>query len=99
MILAKVVGTVVSTAKDPNLTGRVLLVCHPLTIAERGEVCLEQGGQSLVAVDLVGALEGSVVVINTGSAAKEMSGSKVDAVAVGIVDYAIIRGRRVTPEM
>ena len=49
MNLARVIGTVVATTKDPGLVGRALLVVQPLS--PDGEAV----GRSLVAVDSVGA--------------------------------------------
>ena len=49
MHLARVLGTVVATTKDPGLVGRALLVVQPLS-PDREAV-----GRSLVAVDSVGA--------------------------------------------
>ena len=49
MHLARVLGTVVATTKDPGLVGRALLVVQPLS--PDGEAV----GRPLVAVDSVGA--------------------------------------------
>mgnify|MGYP001254232008 CR=1 FL=1 len=48
MLLAKVVGTVVATVKDPGLAGQKLLVIQPLTPSG------EPNGPQLVALDAVG---------------------------------------------
>ena len=83
MQLARVIGTVVSTRKDANLTGITLLIVQPLT-AER-----QPAGRSLVAADSVGAGVGEEVFFVRG---KEASfpfypvESPVDAGIVGIVD-------------
>ena len=55
MQLARVIGDVVSTMKDVNLTGRKLLVLQP--IAASGDA----SGRTLVALDSVGAGVGEVV--------------------------------------
>ena len=55
MQLARVIGDVVSTMKDANLTGIKLLVLQP--IAASGEA----SGRTLVALDSVGAGVGEVV--------------------------------------
>ncbi len=55
MHLARVIGTVVATTKDPGLAGRTLLVLQPLS-PERETV-----GVPLVAVDSVGAGRGEEV--------------------------------------
>ena len=83
MLLAKVVGTVVATRKDPRLVSNKLLVARP--IDPRGAV----DGAPLVAVDTVDAGVGETVLIVSGSSARMASGMKdcpVDAAIVGIVD-------------
>ena len=49
MQLARVIGEVVATVKDPNLGGRTLLVLQPITASG------EAAGRTLVALDSVGA--------------------------------------------
>ena len=83
MLLAKIVGTVVATRKDPRLVSSKLLVARP--IDPRGKA---EGGY-LVAVDTVDAGVGETVLIVSGSSARMATGMKdcpVDAVVVGIVD-------------
>ena len=83
MHIARVVGNVVVTRKDENLTGITLLIIQPLT-PER-----EAAGRTLVAVDSVGAGVGETVLIVSGSSARMASGMKdcpIDAAIVGIVD-------------
>jgi len=84
MQLARVVGDVVTTIKDPALTGIALLVIQP--IASSGEAV----GRSLVAVDSIGAGVGETVFFVRG---KEASFPfyppeiPADAGIVGIVDH------------
>ncbi len=84
MQLAKVIGDVVVTRKDENLTGIKLLVVQPLT-PDR-----QPAGKPLVAVDAVGAGVGEEVFFVRG---KEASfpfypvEAPVDAGIVGIVDH------------
>lgn len=84
MQIARVIGTVVSTRKDENLTGIKLLLVQPLT-PER-----EPAGRPLVAVDAVGAGVGEEVFFVRG---KEASfpfypvEAPVDAGIVGIIDH------------
>ena len=84
MQIARVVGTVVVTRKDDNLSGITLLVVQPLT-PER-----EPAGRTLVAVDAVGAGVGEEVFFVRG---KEASfpfypvEPPVDAGIVGIIDH------------
>ena len=83
MLLAKIVGTVVATRKDPRLVSNKLLVARP--IDPRGAV----DGAPLVAVDTVDAGVGETVLIVSGSSARMASGMKdcpIDAAIVGIVD-------------
>ena len=83
MLLAKVVGTVVATRKDPRLVSNKLMVVRG--VDPRGKV----EGNYLVAVDTVDAGVGETVLIVSGSSARMASGLKdcpVDAAIVGIVD-------------
>ena len=84
MQLARVIGDVVATRKDDNLTGLKLLVVQPLTPAR------EASGQPLVAVDAVGAGVGEEVFIVRGKEASfpfHPVEPPVDAGIVGIVDH------------
>ena len=83
MLLAKIVGTVVATRKDPRLVSTKLLVAQ--AVDPRGKA--EAG--YLVAVDTVDAGVGETVLIVSGSSARMASGMKecpVDAAIVGIID-------------
>jgi microcompartment protein CcmK/EutM len=83
VLLAKVVGTVVATRKDPRLVSNKLMVVRG--IDPRGKV----EGNYLVAVDTVDAGVGETVLIVSGSSARMASGMKdcpVDAAIVGIID-------------
>ena len=83
MILAKIVGTVVATRKDPRLVSNKLLVVRP--IDPRGKA----DGNYLVAIDTVDAGVGETVLVVSGSSARMASGLKdcpVDAAIVGIID-------------
>jgi microcompartment protein CcmK/EutM len=83
MILAKVVGTVVATRKDPRLVSSKLLIARAMD--PRGKA----DGNYVVAVDTVDAGFGETVLIVSGSSARMAAGLKdcpVDAAIVGIVD-------------
>ena len=83
MLLAKVVGTVVATRKDPRLVSNKLMLVRG--VDPRGKV----EGNYLVAVDTVDAGVGETVLIVSGSSARMASGLKdcpVDAAIVGIID-------------
>jgi microcompartment protein CcmK/EutM len=83
VLLAKVVGTVVATRKDPRLVSNKLMVVRG--VDPRGKV----EGNYLVAVDTVDAGVGETVLVVSGSSARMASGLKdcpVDAAIVGIID-------------
>jgi ethanolamine utilization protein EutN len=83
VLLAKIVGTVVATRKDPRLESHKLLVARPVDPKGKPD------GHCLVAVDTVDAGVGETVLIVSGSSARMASGMKdcpVDAAIVGIVD-------------
>ena len=90
MLLGKVVGTLVSTRKDPKLEGLKFLVLQRLNIE----------GQPIegyvVAVDAVGAGVEEVVMYATGSSARQTvltDQRPCDAVIMGIVDTWEVDGR------
>ncbi len=83
MLLARVVGTVVATRKDPRLEGKKLLVVK--TISPDGK----DTGNYLVAVDTVDAgFRETVLLVQGGSArmAAECKDRPVDTAIVGVVD-------------
>ena len=86
MLLAKIVGTVVATRKDPRLVSSKLLIARSVDPRDpRGKT----EGNYLVAVDTVDAGVGETVLIVSGSSARMAAGLKdcpVDAAVVGIVD-------------
>ena len=82
MIIAKVVGSIVSTRKNENLVGSKFMVVEPAL----GKA---QPSDRFVAVDNVGCGIGETVIIATGSAARIGCGKQtcpIDAAIVGIVD-------------
>jgi len=87
MVLAKVVGTVVATRKEGSLEGLKLLLVR--VIDEEGK----ETGASLVAADAVGAGPGEVVLIASGSSARQTTMTDkrpVDAVVMAIVDSVAV---------
>lgn len=83
MILARVVGTVVATRKDPRLEGKKLLVIKPISPDGKDEAGY------VVSVDTVGAGYRERVIAVAGSSARMAEGCKdkpVDNAIVGIVD-------------
>ena len=85
MLLARVVGTVVATRKDPKLANNKLLIVIPV-----GPDGKDEGGYH-VAVDTVDAGYRETVLVVRGSSARMAEGMTdrpVDASIVGIVDSA-----------
>ena len=84
MQLARVLGEVVSTMKDPSLSGLKMLVLQP--IAASGDAA----GRTLVALDSVGAGVGENVFFVRGREAAfpfYPAEPPADATIVGIVDH------------
>ena len=83
MLLARIVGTVVATRKDPRLVSSKLLLARGIDPRGKAE------GNYLVAIDTVDAGVGETVLIVSGSSARLAAGMKdvpVDAAVVGIID-------------
>ncbi len=83
MILARVVGTVVATKKDPRLEGMKLLVLKPITPDGKDE------SGYVIAVDTVSAGVREIVMAVAGSSARMAEGCKdrpVDTAIIGIID-------------
>lgn len=92
MILARVLGTVVSTRKDPALLSLKLMLVREVDGQFR------PAGNYVVAADAVGAGEHELVMVAAGSSARltEVSRDRpVDAVIVGIVDAVEVGGKDV----
>lgn len=84
MQLARVIGDVVASVKDANLTGVKLLLLQP--IAASGEA----SGRTLVALDSVGAGVGEHVFFVRGREAAFPflpSEPPTDAAVIGIIDH------------
>ena len=82
MQLAKVIGTIVSTHKEPTLRGKLLLLQY---LDEQGNLLSKYE----VAADQVGAGVDEWVLVTCGSAARQIPGNEnrpLDALVVGIVD-------------
>lgn len=83
MELAKVIGTVVATRKDPSLQGMKILMIQPLDHRRR------PSGNPIAAIDTVQAGEGDLVwwiTAREASLALPEPFSPVDASITGIVD-------------
>lgn len=91
MVLGRVVGTVVSSRKEPAIEGLKLLLVQSCDLD--GQV--EPKGATVVAADAVGAGVGEVVLYATGSGARQTEHTQnrpVDAVIMAIVDTWDIDG-------
>lgn len=89
MKLATVIGQVVSTVKDGRLDNLSLLVLREAGPGTGDDAAV------FVAVDLVGAGDGDMVLVTTGSAARvcaQSASAPTDCAVVGIVDSVIHQG-------
>ena len=89
MLIAKVIGSAVASVKLDALKSSKLLVVSPAD--GHGDV----NGAPFLAVDLVGAGTGELVVVSQGSSARMAAGantSPVDAAIIGILDSLQIDG-------
>ena len=90
MLIAKVIGTTISTIKDEKLTGRKLLILRETN--ERGEPT----GKPYVAVDTVDAGIGDLVLTAHGSSGRQTAITKdspVDAVIMAVIDSLEVSGK------
>lgn len=90
MLIARVVGTAISTIKDPKVQGNKLL------ILKQTDQLGNEIGKSFVAVDLVDAGEGELVLTGHGSSARQTFLTKdcpVDAVVMAVIDHLEVDGQ------
>jgi len=90
MILAKVIGNVVSTRKEPKIEGIKFLLLEKIN-----PTTLQGSGDYIVAMDSVGAGIGEVVFYVAGSSSRMTAvteGKPSDATIVAIVDAIEING-------
>jgi ethanolamine utilization protein EutN len=90
MKIVKVVGTAVSTEKEPRLEASKLLLVQDCD--EKGKV----EGSPYIAQDVVGAGPGELAMVVEGSSARVAAGDitiPVDAVIVGILDSLSVDGK------
>jgi ethanolamine utilization protein EutN len=83
MFLGKVVGTVWSTKKTPDLEGVKFLVVHPYDLDK------EPNKSIIICADNLGAGIGEIVICAFGKAARSAIGDQemsIEAAVVGIVD-------------
>jgi ethanolamine utilization protein EutN len=98
MFLAKVEGSVVATKKDPSMNGRKLLLLRPQLVDDKDPTKFRPGANTIVAVDVVGAGVGEMVLFCQGSSARLAPNLKevpVDAVIIGIVDTVDVFGKEI----
>jgi ethanolamine utilization protein EutN len=91
MRLAKVVGQVVATVKEGGLGGFTLLLLQDAAGATQART----SGPVYVAIDLVGAGEGELVLVVSGSGARvcaQSTAAPVDSAVVAIADSVIRNG-------
>lgn len=89
MRIARVIGSAVSTIKEPSLVG------HKLLLVREADEHNQLAGPVFVAVDGAGAGTGELVLITEGSAARygaTTTGQPVDAFIIGILDSLEVEG-------
>lgn len=89
MLIARVVGTAVSTIKDEKLSGRKLLIMR------QTDECGNETGKPFVAVDTVDAGIGDLVLTAHGSSARQTTQTDkcpVDAVIMAVIDSLQVNG-------
>jgi len=83
MLIGKVVGTVVSTMKDPKVAALKFQIVQELDERNRPR------NKYIVAVDTVGAGQGDLVLFATGSSARQTTltdGRPIDAAIFAVID-------------
>jgi microcompartment protein CcmK/EutM len=89
MLIAKVIGTTISTIKDPTLKGRKLL------IVRQSDETGTPFGKPYVAVDTLDAGIGDLVLTAHGSGGRQTDitrNSPVDAVIMAVIDHLATNG-------
>jgi microcompartment protein CcmK/EutM len=92
MLIAKVIGTTISTVKDPTLMGRKLLILR------QSDIDGIPFGKPYVAVDTLDAGVGDLVLTAHGSSGRQTELTKnrpVDAVIMAVIDHLEVN-RKVT---
>ena len=90
MLIARVIGTTISTIKDEKMRGSKLLILRQTD--EKGEFI----GKPYVAVDLVDAGVNDLVLSGHGSSARQTYQTKdcpVDAVVMAVIDHLEVDGK------
>ncbi len=94
MVLGRVVGTVVSSRKEARMEGIKLLLVEKISFSGKKI----RGGDTVVAMDAVGAGVGEIVMYVAGSSSrmtKVTDGKPSDATITAIVDLVDLDGKTV----
>ena len=97
MITARVVGQIWSTRKEETLRGIKFLVVQPINLSfdSTGAVSqVKNYGNTIIAGDKIGAGEGDVVMVVSGSSARQSDEDThlpIDANIVGIIDSEMFK--------
>ena len=89
MKIARVIGSTISTIEDPKVKETKLLLCRQTNPSG------EESGAAYVAIDLVDAGTGDLVLTCHGSAARQTFLTKdapVDAVIMAVIDHLEVDG-------
>ena len=86
MILARVLGNVVATQKNPRYDGARIMLVQPVNLD------LTPRGASILALDSVDAGEGDIVIVvqegwSASTASTGEAGAAIDSAIVGVVDF------------
>lgn len=90
MQIAQVIGTTVATIKDDKIVGRKLL------IVRETDTTGKMVGKPYVAVDTVDSGQGDLVLVATGSSARQThlsTDTPVDAVIMAVIDSLEVGGK------
>ena len=93
MKIARVIGTTISTVKDEKISGTKLMIVQQSDASGEKSV-----GDPFVAIDLVDAGQGDLVMTAEGSSARQTYLTKdcpVDAVIIGVLDELEVDGQLV----
>ena len=93
MYAARIIGTVVCTQKDPRMNSLKMQVVQPVNLNT-----FKNEGKLAVAIDAVGAGDGEMVLVVSGSSSRltELTLNKpVDSTIMAIIDYVDIEGKNV----
>lgn len=93
MQIARVVGTVVSTSKSEKINGLKMLLVKPIDLET-----FQEKGNVIVAFDAVGAGDGEVVMIVSGSSSRQTAvtdNKPSDTAIIAIIDYIDLGNKRI----